>query len=460
MPVPVKSAPPQRADDIDPKATCSISRQGAGKSLQHFSAGKHRTRLPAPPSLAQHATSKTVKQPNVPTTPATGPGIPRARSIVAHTGARIAANRSAGVASSGTLTTQVPSKGDAQNTKPDPQQRLLMPFTRASFEPRAQNDRLAKPAPPRAGSHARAPPSVAAPLLEKPAFNTYDKHYSPKKINNRSAGSPTLAIPHVTTNGQQGSRSIEPSRNAKRLFVDELLQLSLVHDKAGPTLRGYEASITVQLDAAAVAITRDIARLVDLERARQSHVNAEAVIRWIGPVDVLSTVQKGEGRLLAVAHCVKELNETVQEDGPLQKVMQEFVQWHVLVSSKGKNRDVFDGKQEKTLSAAPMNSSWAALVDSIQAKVTACRDLLAEVQEASSDESSMGRLITMHHRPAAQILQAIDTCRTVEGLILRREMDWMQTSLTNAIDEAERHDFAPEYPKCDRTGVWNTFTFG
>jgi len=458
MPIPVRSEPepPRKADD-DTEATVSISRRGAGKPLQQPSASKHRTRLPAPPSLVQHATSQDVKQPSVPTSAVISPDIARNPSVLARPGGRIAGNRTVGVASSGTLTAQLRSKSDASDTKPNPQQRSLGPSTRAPFESRPQNDRVSKSAAPRAGSETEPSSSITVPLVRKPAFNTYDKHYSPKKINSRPAASPTLATLNVTASLQQASRSIEPPPNAKGLFADELLQLSLLQHRAGGTLREYEASISAQLDAAAETIKRDMRVLMDLERARQSHVNAQAVMRWIGRVNDLSTVQRVSARLLAVAHCVKELDETIQEDGPLQKVMKEFVQWHVLVASKGKNRDTFDDKQDETPSIAPLNSSWAASVESIKAKMNACRDLLAELQE-TSDESSISRLIAMHHRVAGQTLQAIDTCRAVEGLILQQEKDWIQTSLTIAIAEAERHDVAPGYPKDDRTGVWNTFT--
>ncbi|KAK4941979.1 hypothetical protein LTR10_018160 [Elasticomyces elasticus] len=455
MPIPVRSESPQKADN-DAKAAVSDIRYGAGKSLQQFSAGKHRTRLPAPPSLGKNATSKDVKQPSVPTKAITGPGITRSRSLVAHTVARVAAQKRGGVASSSTLTAEVPSNSDAQITKPDPQQRSLGSSTSAPFERRAQNDRVSKLAAPRAGVHKKSPTSIAAPLVKKPAFNTYDKHYSPKKTNNRPAVSSTFAKPHATESLQHAPGSIEPSPVVNRLFVDELLQLSLLRDRAGQTLRNYEASISAQVVAADQVIKRDKAVLLDLERTRRSQVNAQLVVKWVGPTEDLSTVQGGNARLLVVARCVKELSAMIQEDGPLHKVMKEFAQWHVLVASKGKNREFVDDKREEVLTAAPLNSSWTPTVDSIEAKINDCRDLLADLQ-AFPDESSISALIAMHLKVAAQILQAIDTCRAVEGLILQREKDWMQSSLTNAIAEAEKHHFSAKNPRFDRTGVWNTF---
>lgn len=456
MPIPVRTEPPTQVDD-GAKAPISARKHDSGHPIQYPSTSKHHSALPRPPSLAHHATRKTVKQHTIPTAGTIGPSIVRSRSLAAQTNPRAATSSSGRGAACLASLTQVPLKSEAPTTDPNIRPRTLGASTRAPSQVRPQNDRGANPAAARAGGHTRPSPStVAFPPVKKPAFNTYNKQYSPQKIINRPAVSSSRVTP-VAANLERPPQSTEPA-NADRALADELLQLRLLHDNAGRRLREFEANISTLLGASHEAVAADVAAMEDMEYAQRFKLNVRTLMDWRGQAEHLPTTQTGHAKLLVVAYCVKELHETIQEDGPLHNIMKEFSQWysHVLVASRGRNGDIIGDQPDQPLFAGPLDASWAALVDSVKAKINSCRDSLADLQELS-DETSISSLITMHLRLATQTLQAIGTCRVVEGLILQREQDWTQVSLTNAIAEAERHYSAQCNPRGDRTGLWNTF---
>lgn len=287
----------------------------------------------------------------------------------------------------------------------------------------------------------------SAPDLKKPEFNTYNRQYSPKKPNRATA--PNFAT-HSTTQNPRSAATSEPCVDIGRLR-DELLQLSLLHDNAATTLKEYESSIRAQMGAGLQDVQRQLNALKALEHDRHGKINAHAVQSWLE--EQPDRGQPVPNTLLLLAHCVRELYEMNEERGPLHDLMKDFDAWQNEATSKLSKREI-DKDQGEEGFLTPRAPSWSTLVSSVQNKTQACADYLAALR-VPSDESSLYLLVSTHSNLAEQMLREIEICRSVEGLILRHEQDWIHASITKALSEVETRSCAQPRNGTDRVGVWD-----
>ncbi|KAK5220006.1 hypothetical protein LTR99_004113 [Exophiala xenobiotica] len=336
--------------------------------------------------------------------------------------------------------------------------------------------------------------SATTPSFAKPDFNTFKQHFSPKKALAPAPASvprrhpvvpkpetlhaPSLHQGLIPANGTSGDLS---------RLRDELLQLTLLHDKAASTLRNYEVSIDVQIRAGREDLGIRLTTLTALERTRQINVNAHALKAWLegtsadeGNAASLSTSRKAESKhhrgelskthdgILILAHVTNELTEVVHEDGPLDGVMEEFDRWRLSATSTPKGLEGDGNEQRNEVHfLTPLDPSWAATLSSIESRVQACRDLLADLPTPLCDgelESCIRVLIKTLVRLAEQVLQESGICRVVEGLILQREQEWMSKALTKALcvaDAETQHQRSVGSARdAERKGIWEILDDG
>jgi len=343
----------------------------------------------------------------------------------------------------------------------------------------------AKPAVSTTASASRsATPSSASsttPSFAKPDFNTYKQHFSPKKgsvirhhstVTKPEIHPPSLRQDLIPANGSSGDIT---------RFRDELLQLTLLHDKAASTLRNYQDSVDVQIRDGREDVETRLTTLTALERARQISVNAYALKGWLEGTSAgegkgassstpcqaesehqCGAVSKTHDGLLILAHVANELTNVVREDGALDSVMEEFDRWRLSAmsmseTSKGDGNE--PGNEVHFLT--PLDPSWAATLSSIESRVQACRDLLADLLAPLTDdelESCIGVLIKTLFQLAEQVLQEIGICRVVEGLILQRKQELVSKALTKALSVADaetQHERSVGFARDrERKGIW------
>ncbi|KAK5453436.1 hypothetical protein LTS15_006621 [Exophiala xenobiotica] len=313
--------------------------------------------------------------------------------------------------------------------------------------------------------------SATTPSFAKPDFNTFKQHFSPKKALAPAPAPASVprrhpAVPKPETlhprSLRQGLIPANGSSGDLSRLRDELLQLTLLHDQAASTLRNYEDSIHVQIRAGREDVGIRLTTLTALERTRQIKVNAHALKAWLegtnaseGNAASSSTSPEAESKhhcgelskthdgLLVLAHVASELTEVVREDGPLDSVMKEFDRWRLSATSTPERLEGDGDEQRNEVHfLTPLDPLWAATLSSIESRVQACRDLLANLPTPLCDsdgglESCIGVLIKTLVRLAEQVLQESGICRVVEGLILQREQEWMSKALTKALCVAD-----------------------
>ncbi|KIW93577.1 uncharacterized protein Z519_06182 [Cladophialophora bantiana CBS 173.52] len=293
----------------------------------------------------------------------------------------------------------------------------------------------------------------------KPESNTDQQHYSPKKEMTASTTvHPVSGLDpqHGTIRPGSAGRVI-PSIELARL-EDELLQLSIVHQKSAATFQSYRASIRSQLKTGLEGVEDQLTTLRSLRHDRQANINAVALSRWLDDERATKDVSRaGSDTLLLLAHCLGELQKVSRVHGPLEAAMKLFDEWYGYASPRGYTGDGFfpeEHSEGKGYHLHQLDPQWSALVSSVEDRVRACAALLASLQ-GPLKSSSIGLLIEMHSSFADQILGEICICRTIEDLILRAQQEWLARAVEQALSDVELHHSVDVARDTPRRGIWD-----
>ncbi len=292
-----------------------------------------------------------------------------------------------------------------------------------------------------------------APVLSttKPAFSTYQKQFSPRKP--ATAPFPSdLASDQVAI--RAGTTGCVSSPTDIQNLKDELLQLSLVHEKSAATLQSYETSMKLHLTSGYEVVEEQLRLLKSLRRDRQATTNALAMSEWLEKERrAQNAASIGPDTLLLLAHILKELQDVSKEDGPLEDSMQIFEGWWAYTSSRRSTRDADNlvngddrqGQGDLLRNSSAVSPQWSALVSSVEDRIRACAASLGDLQRPP-EASSIGLLTKMYTILAEQILQEIGVCRDIVGLACSRSC---------RLGDAELHHSAANAARASaRRGIW------
>ncbi|OAP55407.1 hypothetical protein AYL99_10380 [Fonsecaea erecta] len=344
----------------------------------------------------------------------------------------------------------------------------------ASTRPRPNNDtgenpqetvhKANRPVAPHVLSGGSASSASGRPIVRpgrKPELVACEQHSVPKKHTTKSTAGTSLSpleSQHVAVRFGSAALAIQGTEAAH--LEDELLQLSLVHEKSAATLQCYEASMKSQLKTGLEGVAHQLSTLRSLRHDRQANMNALAVSRWL---DQEPTRHQGDpagsDTLLLLSRCLEELQKISSVHGPLETAMKLFDEWHAYASSTrpthvGDNLFRKDNSEEKAHCLHSLDPQWSALVSSVDDRVRACAALLAALHR-SPGSSSIGMLIEMHRTLAEQIQQEICICRTVESLILRQQQERLARDVEQALSDVELHHSGQAVPHTTRMGIWD-----
>lgn len=360
-------------------------------------------------------------------------------------------------------------------------------------------------AKPAVSAHPRAAPD-GAPAIQKPAFNTFNQHFSPKKnvphqtrttaIAKPAPGSYPHPPPPSTSSGHSGISSTPTDSLGSTIRIrDELVQLSLVRDKAGSNLRTYKSSVDLHILSARRDVETQLSSLRALERAQQHRLNAFALKEWLrrstkdmikmeegntalspasshakdknesggGVIDQNSN--KSNSRLLILAQFTRQMAEIVRPHGELDTLMTDFDRWCQSALPSFQDGSDYGNSEINPVVAhglIPLDPHWPSSASSVEAKVKACRDSLSSLSttgDAKDDQSCIVALIKTLSQLSEQVLEEIAMCKVVEALISRCQKDRVDLALADALAEAAQVDMARDgcvstHHSQPRKGVW------
>lgn len=239
-------------------------------------------------SAATHVKT-TSKESNVmsakPSLPPGGPTIPqRTDSLHKRTGStRLPQTHRSSASSGGSAQQSIPARGSSArattSTTAQKRSSVVMgrpPALDTSVTRRPQSRQ--SPTSPTNSSSKPATKSQVPPPSSRPAFSTYQQHYSPAKT-----GLPKPPLP--TTKQTKTTASVNPEADTPvsletAMEQIELLQLSLLHQHSARVLEEYEASAREKLEKTHSKLRKDYQSIRSHEREQRKALNLNAIESW------------------------------------------------------------------------------------------------------------------------------------------------------------------------------------
>ncbi|KAF2838009.1 hypothetical protein M501DRAFT_986195 [Patellaria atrata CBS 101060] len=171
----------------------------------------------------------------------------------------------------------------------------------------------------------------------RPAFSTFQQHYSPKKTN--KAPSSSFLVPMVEPNASGPSQ-------ASRLQT-ELLQLHSLHSSSASVCRQWESSAKHRLDDLFESVVVEYGIMRKAEREAQEQVNMIALQEWSSGIEGFGLSEN----IQLLGSLLYELPGLTDENGRYTRVVNEFEMWVSMVRQirgdySGFNKQVILGKSE------------------------------------------------------------------------------------------------------------------
>lgn len=172
--------------------------------------------------------------------------------------------------------------------------------------------------PPRASGQVRPrPTSQIMQPPSKPAFTTYQQHYSPAKTSLPKPPVPVSKTVRPTSTVEEGS---EVSSDVAKQQI-ELLQLSLLHQGAMKCLQEYTASAKKKLNKKHTKLRKDYESVRAVELVQQRTNNLAALESWCrDPTMLVENLQ-----ILALVY--SDLTSLIEEDSRHGDVVGLFELW-------------------------------------------------------------------------------------------------------------------------------------
>ena len=273
----------------------------------------------------------------------------------------------------------------------------------------------------------------------KSAFNTYQQHYSSRKVS--ASPAPSLIGKYC--------RQPKPSEEALSPHLarlqDELLQLSLVHDQSHQTLTQYRDSLYASLQLHFAEVAKEERRIAILEQQQQANDNVHALVQWLGVTDATGP---GHDRIRQFSSCLQDLSALTAPGGQFSQLLQHFEQWAIEMQA------FLEGKAIGAVNTLGGEaSSWQQEASSVSSKLRSYQNLLSN--QAVRRPSALADVISTHMQLASAMLEGLDTCIVIRQRLIWQKKVRISDMLNLVISDAQtRHQSEKVTP---RQPIWESF---
>ncbi|KAF2209407.1 hypothetical protein CERZMDRAFT_100608 [Cercospora zeae-maydis SCOH1-5] len=196
-----------------------------------------------------------------------------------------------------------PKRASVSLSKPPPLNTALAPCSQNQLSPTS---------PTRPSTKSRMP---AAP---KPAFNTYQQHYSPAKSTLPKPGVPSARPTSKVAGSTEDVETMPFDVAAEQI---ELLQLSLMHQSSFAALRAYEASARQKLGKMHVRLQKEYQSIAKQEQQNRRAANIDALEVWCPDPALLAE------HLQTVSRVVTDLRAHTEHGSRYSELVRIFDEW-------------------------------------------------------------------------------------------------------------------------------------
>jgi hypothetical protein len=254
--------------------------------------------------------------------------------------------------------------------------------------------------------------------VSRPAFNTFQQHFSPRKQSVSSQGRPSSAdAKDVSQHGQPGESPLQ----------DEILQLALVYQHSSETLAQFETSARQKVDVAATKLRKEQEEVTALESRHQQKINATALSKWLLKSETMPVRVKIED----LSFCLNEIANIDQKGQPFDQVMAEFGRWLQIVQSSATPST---WQLESTLGSHKLRTpgeTWKDANSACYQRLQTCQALLQAIGDADP-QSAIGTVIATNHELVSIMMEKLSTARE----IVSKFSNLQQQAMTLVLEEA------------------------
>lgn len=279
----------------------------------------------------------------------------------------------------------------------------------------------------------------------RPAFNTLQQHYTPKK----AAKPPTLSIiaASPTKNANVNVLSSETMR-----LQTELLELHLLHRTSAEIQRQWEQSAESTLHHQYEEVAERYRALRFDQRKAQEQTDLQALREWGASHDICSFSKKVE----LLSHTLQDLGNIDKTGGKFALAITTFERWIVLSESvQDLGQSIDAGYAQGTEFLEGLGEDWRAEVATLETRL-ASRALDLKRLGQPLQGSSIAYLVQICTTSVMQMSEELKTMREIECEVLAKQAAGIRQAI-DCIDHGLEVECEPGNRKPTiRRGVWQT----
>ena len=330
------------------------------------------------------------------------------------------------------------------------------------------------------------------PQTSKPAFTTYQQHFSPRK--HQTSSKVALPLRSNDSGVHQDGSPFKDDRYSPRLTA-ELLELSLVHAQASGTLKSFEASVKRMRHQTELEVSLKREEVFNLEIERQICINAGALAHWlqthsgsdsrqtslapsgndvatsskdpplicnsdeINPLETfhapISSYQSlASSKIENLGDCIQELETISQPGAVLDQLCEEFNQW--LLKLQGRIRTQLDLSDLGTadgysLTIGGPSPDWSRRINETMKQVILCRRLLQSLLCGAATSSTIEHGLIKNMQLGDLILQKLQIAKDIVSAVMLLQQEHDSRDLFMALEEQQQQQ--QRHPS-RRQGLW------
>ncbi|RMY92596.1 hypothetical protein D0861_02377 [Hortaea werneckii] len=274
------------------------------------------------------------------------------------------------------------------------------------------------------------------PPPSRPAFNTFQQHYSPAKSALPKPPIPMSRAPS-TVAGAEEETTITAEVARQQL---ELLQLSLFHQQSTEALRGYEKSAQKKLSGKQVKLRKDHEAIRSIEMEQQRVANLKALDAWCHDPALLTE------HLHVLNKMYNELAAFIEQGSRYYWLADQFEAW--IDASQAPSPGSF---------VEPLLPEWHKTHTSLSLRLRALQrdlDMLPPPPRNSETPSSLEMLINSCRELHGGMLKELEMMTKLERCILdqekrRVEEEVMDIAPDDTLTAATKRPWTPAWQSKD-----------
>jgi hypothetical protein len=302
-------------------------------------------------------------------------------------------------------------------------------------------------------------PSNTAPLptaskLQRPTFNTFQQHFSPKKAAREAASAETN-----TTSRSEGDVLTAASRPAVAALQTEFLQMYLLYSLSVQQDAEWRSTAELQLRNKYNNVANAYQGQLAEERVVQQQWNMKALYDW--SVDCTSSgnaLEDFSTQIQNLSQVIQEVTDvTAVNSGRYTLVVKAFEDWLAIVEivkeSRREGKHAFETGFEELQFIYPMDRVWKDEVEALTSKAELClRRLqnLAMLDDTQHDGGTALLQIVRGHRDLLVFMvNELKEMRDIELEVFALEKSWV----SRAADQLRTVEDG-QHISSTRKGIW------